>query len=105
MAVRRACTAVAAAGALMLIAPASGAATRGPSDEQKLKVLTAKMQKLDKEYGSELEQLKSVQRDAAKALQLRDDLNSDLEKSSTAVARMASSQYMSQGADPEFFVL
>jgi gas vesicle protein len=106
MAVRRACTAaVAAASALMLIAPASGAATRAPSDEEKLKVLTAKMKKLDKEYGSELEQLKSVQRDAAKALKLRDDLNSDLEKSHTAVARMASSQYMSQGADPELFVL
>ena len=75
MAVRRACTAaVAAASALILIAPASGAATRGPSDEEKLKVLTAKMKKLDKEYGSELEQLKSVQRDASKALKLRDDL-------------------------------
>jgi len=106
MAVRRACTAaVAAAGALMLLAPASGAATRAPSDEEKLKVLTAKMKKLDKEYGSELEQLKSVQRDAAKALKLRDDLNDDLQKSQTAVARMASSQYMSQGADPELFVL
>lgn len=106
MAVRRACTAaVAAATALMLIAPASGAAVRGPSDDEKLRVLTAKMQKLDKEYGSELEQLKGVQRDAAKALKLRDDLNSDLEKSTTTVARMASSQYMSQGADPEMFIL
>lgn len=103
---RRTGAALAAAlGVLMLVAPSSGAAVRKPTDTEKLRELTKQMQKLDRELGGELEDLKDLQQDAAKSVKQRDDLKDDLLKSHNVVSRLASSQYMRGGTDPTLSVL
>ncbi|GAB3671155.1 hypothetical protein GCM10027589_40010 [Actinocorallia lasiicapitis] len=97
--------ALAAASALFLAAPSSSALVTKPSDKEKLSVLQKQLAQLDKELGGELEDLKDLEFDAKRTLQRKDDLAEELEKSRTAVARIASNKYMNQGLDPSIGAL
>ncbi len=96
---------VAVVGALMLAAPSSGAAVPLPGDNAKQRQLTKQLAALDKELGGELVELKDIQQQAQKALRRKKDLAADLGRSRSTVARLASSQYMSNGVDPTLAVL
>jgi hypothetical protein len=96
---------VAVVGALMLAAPSSGAAVPLPQDNDKLRQLTKQLAALDKELGGELVELKDIQQQAQKALRRKKDLTVNLGRSRNTVARLASSQYMSNGVDPTLAVL
>ncbi|MCD0452362.1 hypothetical protein LO762_24685 [Actinocorallia sp. API 0066] len=103
---RRAGTALLAIGAaLLLAAPSSGVPSALPNDPDKLKSLTQQMNKLDKQLGGELEELKGIRLEARKAIKRQQDLADDLERSRTVVTRLASSQYMASGVDPTLAVL
>ncbi|WP_119726627.1 coiled-coil domain-containing protein [Thermomonospora amylolytica] len=97
---RTALALAAAAGAFLLTSSTSpGAMAAEPGGAAKVRQLTREMQKLEKEYGGNLEQLRDARRDANNALKKAQVLGKDLEEARRVVAEMAATQYMSNGVD------
>jgi hypothetical protein len=106
---RRICSVVATVAAAVLLtqttagavptAPTRATVPEAPGDD--FDKLTAQINKLEKQYGGELAQLRDAQFGLKRAFAKSDKLKKELSEAQAVVAELAASRYMSSGLDPE----
>jgi hypothetical protein len=103
---RRVCSVVAAVTTAVVLtqttagaAPTTPAAPLAPGSEYDR--LTRQMNKLEKEYGGELAQLRDAKFGLERAVKKSNRLERELSDARTVVAELAASRYMNSGIDPE----
>ncbi len=103
---RRVCSVVAAVAAAVVLtqttagaAPTTTAAPLAPGSEYDR--LTRQMNKLEREYGGELAQLRDAKFGLERAVKKSNRFERELAEARSVVAELAASRYMNSGIDPE----
>jgi hypothetical protein len=108
----RFCSVVVAVAAAVALTQTSAGATptrtgipRSPGGSDTYDKLTAQINKLEKQYGGELAQLRNAQAGLKRAFAKSDRLKAELAGAQELVAQLAASRYMNGGVEPEVAIL
>jgi hypothetical protein len=83
----------------------TAAAVASPGDTAKVDRLTTQIQKLERQYRGQLQELRDARAAAKRAVGKSDGLKDELAAARSLVAQLAASQYMTSGIEPSVAIL